>query len=117
MPSQTFRERGEAIRSALVAGLSVADAACEHHVSPRTIERWLASGRRDADSAYAPFARAVDEARAERGLPPRDGLPLDAAELRLLVARAARRGNVHAMKLAAALLATDDEGGDDDLGF
>jgi transposase-like protein len=82
MASELFAVHGEAIRSALVDGLSIADVAREHAISPRTVERWLAGGRSNPGSAYGPFARAVDEARAGRALPPPGELPLDAAELR-----------------------------------
>lgn len=117
MPSEIFERRGDLVKAALVAGLSIDDAAREHHVSPRTINRWLARGRSDPDGPYGAFARAVDTARADRALPPMDERPLDAAELRVLVARAARKGNVRAMELAAKLLADDLEDDDDDLGF
>jgi transposase-like protein len=117
MASELFAVHGEAIRSALVDGLSIADVAREHAISPRTVERWLARGRSNHGSAYGPFARAVDEARAGRALPPPGELPLDAAELRLLLARAARRGNIRAMELAAKLLAAEEGASDGDLGF
>jgi transposase-like protein len=87
MASPLFVERGDAIRIALAEGLSVPDAAHEHDVSPRTVSRWLSRGRSDPAGPYGDFAARVDGARAERHLAPRDELPLDADELRLLVAR------------------------------
>jgi integrase len=94
-----FVERGLLVREALVAGVSIADAAREHGVSPGTVKGWLRRGRDDPVSRYGPFAPAVDEAMAERELPPASELPADEAELRLFASRAAGAGNVQAMRL------------------
>jgi len=39
-----FVERGPLVRDALVAGVSIADAAREHGVSPATVKGWLRRG-------------------------------------------------------------------------
>jgi transposase-like protein len=95
----TFEKCSEKVLEALVAGVSVADAARQHRIASRTIDRWLARGREDPESKYGPFAAAVDKARAERELPPPGQRPADPAELRLLISKAARIGNVQAMRL------------------
>jgi transposase-like protein len=65
----TFDSRSEGVLEALVAGVSIEDTARQHRIASRTIDRWLARGRRDPESKYGPFAEAVDLARAERELP------------------------------------------------
>lgn len=110
MASQTFTTSGEAVLAALLAGLSEADAARQHGVAVRTVQRWLERGREDPDSAYGSFARAVDGARADRALP--DELPADEGELLLVASRAARKGNVQAMRLVWEMLKVGDEGGE-----
>jgi transposase-like protein len=110
-----FVERGPLVREALVAGVSIADAAREHGVSPGTVKGWLRRGRDDPGSRYGPFARTVDEAMTERSLPPECDLPADEAELRLLASRAARNGNVQAMRLLFEMLrAASEPAGEND---
>jgi transposase-like protein len=101
-----FDERGPLVREALVAGLSIADGARAHGVSAGTVKGWLRRGREDPGSRYGPFAEAVDQAQAARRLPPPGERPLDEAELRIVVSRAAREGNVQAMRLAWEMLRT-----------
>jgi hypothetical protein len=108
MPDNTFEKCSEGVLEALVAGVSVADTARQHRIASRTIDRWLARGREDPDSKYGPFAEAVDRARAERELPPPDERPADPVELRLLISKAARKGNVQAMRLLWAVLSSED---------
>ena len=91
-----------------MTGVSVADTARQHRIASRTIDRWLARGREDPDSKYGPFAEAVDKARAERKLPPAGQRPADPAELRLLISKAARKGNVQAMRLLWEVLHAED---------
>jgi hypothetical protein len=107
----TFATRSEGVLEDLVAGVSVADAARQHQVASRTIERWLSKGRLDPECRYGPFAEAVDRARAARALPPPDERPADPAELRLLVSIAARIGNVQAMRLLWEIV-RDEAGGE-----
>jgi hypothetical protein len=110
MADNTFEKCSEGVLEALVTGVSVADTARQHRIASRTIDRWLARGREDPDSKYGPFAEAVDKARAERKLPPAGQRPADPAELRLLISKAARKGNVQAMRLLWEVL--QDEGGE-----
>src|SRR6185503_16840503 len=102
-----FREVGEAVGDDLVAGLTEAEAAQKSGVAPRTIRHWLTRGRRERHGRYVAWAQRVDQARAERVLPPEAEQPLDREELLLVVSRSARRGNVQAMRLMADLLAAD----------
>jgi transposase-like protein len=110
MADNTFEKCSERVLEALVAGVSVADAARQHRIASRTIDRWLARGREDPDSKYGPFAEAVDKARAERELPPAGQRPADPAELRLLISKAARNGNVQAMRLLWEILGNEAGG-------
>jgi transposase-like protein len=95
----TFEKYSEGVREALVAGVSSEDAARQHGIASRTIDRWLARRREDPGSKYGPFAEAVDTARAERELPPADERPAGSSELKVLISKAARKGNVQAMRL------------------
>jgi hypothetical protein len=106
--ANSFEGCSESVLEALVAGVSGEDAARQHDISPRTVERWLARGRQDPESKYGPFAEAVDRARAERGLPPPDERPADPSELKILISKAARKGNVQAMRLLWEVLQSED---------
>jgi hypothetical protein len=107
----TFEECSERVLEALVAGVSGADAARQHGIASRTIDRWLERGRQDPDSKYGPFAQAVDRARAERELPPTGQRPADPLELKVLISKAARKGNVQAMRLLWEIVG-DEAGGE-----
>jgi transposase-like protein len=98
----TFDQHSEGVLEALVAGVSITDAARQHDIASRTVERWLERGRNDPDSTYGPFAEAVDAARAERALPPPDERPVDKEELRLRASKVARKGNVQALRRSGA---------------
>jgi transposase-like protein len=106
--ANAFEKCSEGVREALVAGVSGEDAARQHDISPRTVERWLARGRQDPGSKYGPFAEAVDRARAHRELPPPGERPADPSELRILISKAARKGNVQAMRLLWEVLGSED---------
>jgi hypothetical protein len=108
----TFENCSESVLDALVAGVSGEDAARQNGISSRTIERWLARGRQDPDSKYGPFAEAVDNARAKRELPPAGERPADPSELKLLISKAARKGNVQAMRLLWEVHQAEDGQGD-----
>lgn len=100
MPRSVFGERSEAVLAALLMGVSVADAARAHEVGERTIESWLAKGRRDPDGRYGDFARQVDAAREERRLPTGDAPDeLTEEEIRQLLTVRARAGSIPAIKL------------------
>jgi transposase-like protein len=106
--ANSFEGCSESVLKALVAGVSGEDAARQHDISPRTVERWLARGRQDPGSKYGSFAEAVDRARADRELPPPGERPADPSELRILISKAARKGNVQAMRLLWEVLQSED---------
>lgn len=100
MAGSVFERASRPVLEAIVAGASTAEAARKHGVGVRTVERWIARGREEPDSIYAPFAVAVDACRAARALPAADVLAaMDEAELALIVSEKARAGNVQAMRL------------------
>jgi hypothetical protein len=106
MAEGAFERLNAAVLASLLAGVSVADAAVEHGVAARTIERWLAKGRENPDSKYGPFARAVDEQRAEREVPTG---AMDGAEFRQAIDTAVRKGSIPAMRLWAELYLGEEQ--------
>lgn len=104
----TFSERSGAVLGSLLAGASAADAARQHGVSSRTVERWVQKGRLDSAGRYGAFAAAVDARRALE--PEEDFEPVTADELALLVSKAARAGSVPAMRLRHQMLAEAADG-------
>ena len=96
------------VLASMAAGASIADSARSHEISPRTVYRWLARGRRDPTSAYGPFADQVDRLRDLRRLPTAGHLMAE-DEFRECVWRAARAGSVPAMRLAWKILRADEE--------
>ena len=78
-----------------------------------TVSGWLTRGRKDPKSKYGSFAARVDAALTERKLPAKSDQPADRDELLLLASRAARAGNVQAMRLLAELLTDDGDGRDE----
>jgi hypothetical protein len=112
MSRQTlFEEHSEAALNLIRDGASIPDAARELEIGEPTIKGWLSRGRKDPRSKYGGFAASVGQAFTERQLPSNDDRPADRDELLLLASRAARAGNVQAMRLLAELLAGDE--GDD----
>lgn len=93
-----FEAHRVTIMAALRAGASRVDAAREAGIASRTIDRWVARGRRDPDSTYGPFAAEVDRLREARQVPSSDE-PVDDAEVQLHLSRAIRNGSVSAMKV------------------
>ena len=94
-----FTEASPVILEAIQAGATIDEAARGADVPVASLRRWLRDGRKGRDT-YAAFAAAVDGARkdrreAERAL---EG-PLSAEEADLLVAKAARKGSVPALRL------------------
>ena len=59
MAADTFEKCSESVLAALVAGVSGEDAARQHGIASRTIDRWLARGREDRDSKYGPSSRRL----------------------------------------------------------
>lgn len=116
MSRQTlFEEHSEAVIDAIKDGASIPDAARMVEIGAPTISGWLSRGRKDSKSKYAAFAARVDAALTERKLPAKTDQPADRDELLLLASRAARAGNVQAMRLLGELLAGDDGDGRDEL--
>jgi transposase-like protein len=98
----TFERTANAVLERVSGGASIAEAARTEGVGVSTVKGWLEKGRRDPHGAYGAFAAQVDEIRTGRALPPSDELrDMDENELRALVANAARKGNVAAMRLFA----------------
>src|SRR5439155_25383135 len=65
------------------------------------VRRWLMEGRKRPDGKHGEFAKAVDDARSDRQRAERalkDG-PLSTEEAELLLAKAARKGSVPALRL------------------
>lgn len=95
-----FADKSPEVVSSVQAGASIEEAASAASVPVATVRRWLRDGRR-GKRPYESFAVAVDDARgarkdAERAM--KDG-PLSAEEAELLLARAARKGSVPALRL------------------
>lgn len=90
-------------------GLTNADVARGIGVSAPTLKGWITRGRKEPEGDYSDFAAAVEVARA---LAEEAELPLDEDELKLHVAKAARKGSVAAMKLAWEIIraSTDPKG-------
>lgn len=109
MPSDAFKQYSTQVAEAVEAGASLADAAREAGISTRSVNRWIARGRSEPEGPYGSFAARVDAVRDARTLP--DG-PLTRDELEALIARAARRGSVAAMKLALELVDEERTGPD-----
>ena len=89
-------------------GLTIADAARATGIGEKTAKRWLARGRRETSGAYADFADAVDRAREARD---QAEPPLDPAELKAVVSRAAKKGSVQAMKLYWEMIRAEEQPG------
>ena len=94
-----FELKSPEIVASVEAGCSIEDAARTVDVPIATVRRWLRDGRKGTQ-AYVSFAEAVDGARGERKAAERalDG-PLSAEEAELLLAKAARKGSVPALRL------------------
>ena len=86
--------------AAVKAGCSIEDAARQADRPVASVRRWLSEGRKRPEGKHGEFARAVDEARGERKSAERalDG-PLSREEAELLLAKAARKGSVPALRL------------------
>jgi hypothetical protein len=83
------------------AGCSIEEAALQAGRPVASVRRWLSQGRKRPDGNHGEFARAVDGARGERQQAERalkDG-PLTPSEADLLLAKAARKGSVPALRL------------------
>jgi hypothetical protein len=97
----------EGVRS----GCSIDEAARAADVAVGTARRWLTAGRKAPDGPHGEFARLLDGARADRRVAERalDG-PLSAEEAELLLAKAARKGSVPALRLWFEMRSRDEAG-------
>ena len=114
MSRMTMYERHSgAVLEGIRAGATVGEAATGEGVAESTVHGWLKRGRKDPKSKYGKFSSAVDSAFAEKTMPAPGDRPADQAELLMMATRAARAGNVTAMRLLAELLdPTDADSGD-----
>jgi len=114
-PSQ-FDVAAPKILASVQAGCSIEEGARAAGVPAATVRRWLREGRKGREP-YVSFAEAVDRARGERRAAERavKDAPLNAEEAELLLARAARKGSVPALRLWFEMRSRDDAGrrGDD----
>lgn len=104
-----FEVHADSIVDAVKAGASVEEASRVAGVPVATVRRWLRDGRKGKQH-YASFSTAVDGARAGRKQAERalvDG-PLSPEEAERLVARAARKGSVPALRLYFERMAAED---------
>jgi IS30 family transposase len=95
-----FEQRSAQVLDAVRAGASIEEAATAANVPGPTVRRWLSRGRK-GDEPYRAWAAEVDSARGERKAAERamrDG-PLTVEEASMLLAKAARRGSVPALRL------------------
>jgi hypothetical protein len=103
------------ILAAVQAGASIEESARMRDVPAATVRRWLREGRK-GKRPYVSWSAAVDEARGERKQAERalEG-PLSPEEAELLLAKAARKGSVPALRLWFEMRSRDDAGkrGDD----
>lgn len=105
-----FDTTSDEIVASVRAGATIDEAARLVDVAVASVRRWLRDGRKNPDGRYAAFAAAVDGARSERKLAERalkDG-PLTTDEAVLLLARAARKGSVPALRLWFERRAADE---------
>ena len=102
-----FEDHSEAVLDLIREGASIPDAARQIDIGAPTIKGWISRGRKDPKSKYGAFAARVDAALTERRLPANGDRPADRDELLLLASRAARAGNVVAMRLLSELISPD----------
>lgn len=104
-----FEVASAEVLASVRAGASIDEAARQAGVPVATCRRWLRDGRKAPGGRFGAFADAVDSARRERKQAERalDG-PLSAEEAELLVARAARKGSVPALRLWFERRAAED---------
>jgi hypothetical protein len=97
--SATFQELQGPLLALLLEGLSIREAAENVGCAPRTIQRWLAKGRKETGGPYASFARAVDKVQGDAEVLAESEPPLTQPEFKAHLIAAVRRGSVSAMKL------------------
>jgi predicted transcriptional regulator len=97
--STQFEKASAGIVASVRAGCSIEDAARTAGVAVATVRRWLREGRKGKET-YRAFAEAVDGVRGDRREAERalDG-PLSVEEAERLLATAARKGSVAALRI------------------
>ena len=116
-PVTLFSEQNEAVLTAIRDGATIGEAATGAGVAEPTVKGWLKRGRQDPKSKYGRFAADVDKAFNDRTMPAEGDRPADRGELVMMASRAARSGNVQAMRLLAELLEPTGDDGDELSGF
>jgi hypothetical protein len=113
MTSKFTAETRGALLDLMADGLTLKDACREVEIREKTVKDWLTRGRKESEGDYAEFAVAVDATREDAA---DFEAPMDEAELKLAVSRAAKKGSVAAQKLLWEMLraATDDDDEDED---
>jgi len=108
--SKQFNVKAPQIVASVRAGATIEEAARAADVPVATARRWLRDGRK-GKPGYVEFASAVDGCRGERREAERalEG-PLSAEEAEGLLARAARKGSVPALRLFYERKAADAAG-------
>jgi hypothetical protein len=104
-----FELKSPEIVAAVQAGATIEEGSRASEVPVASVRRWLRDGRKGREP-YATFSAAVDGARGERRDAERaltDG-PLSREEAELLLAKAARKGSVPALRLWFEQRAVDD---------
>lgn len=107
-----FDRCSEGVLEAIRAGATIREAATGEGIKEPTVKGWLTRGRKEPKSMYGAFAAKVDAAFEARKMPDSDEVAMDRDELMLVASRAARSGNVQAMKLLSELLEPTTEAGD-----
>ena len=107
-----FDRCSDGVLEAIRSGATIREAASGQEIAEATVKGWLTRGRKEPRSMYGAFAAQVDAAFEARKMPDQSEQPMDRDELMLVASRAARSGNVQAMKLLAELLDPDEGDGD-----
>jgi hypothetical protein len=109
--SSQFENAAPQVVASVQSGTSIEEGANTAGVAVATVRRWLSAGRKGQEP-YAEFAAAVDGARGERKKAERalEERPLTPEEAELLIAKAARRGSVPALRLWYERQSADNAG-------
>jgi len=100
-----FDQLAGQIVGAVRAGQTLDAAAAQAGISVNTARTWARRGRKDPDSRWGEFARALDAAREANKADPS---LMDWAEFERHLSKAIRGGSVQAMRLFATLHREDD---------
>jgi transposase-like protein len=109
--STQFDKASAGIVASVEAGASIEDAARAADVAVATVRRWLREGRKGKPT-YVAFAGSVDGARGDRREAEKAlAGPLTVEEAELLLAGAARKGSVAALRIFFERLDETDSSG------